>query len=282
MALESSGCADVLGVLQVDITVGVQSDPWVGGQALLAYDTSKLFLVGPLSGDPIFDLPIYYSANPMLGHVTIAAGIAPGGGDTLGGVVLARLVFIALATPSPCPNDGLVWFRADPRFVSRLSMEDGTPIEPTLTNLGGVAISNGPEITPPDDIVWALPQFSGCVSGLSPGTATASSLCDPAPVITWVRSDGGATLLSPYLYVNSPITITWTATDDCGKTASAVQTIEVLGCLADFNLDSQVDGNDLGVLLGFWGSGLGFADLNCDGLVDGNDLGTLLGQWGPC
>jgi len=54
-------------------------------------------------------------------------------------------------------------------------------------------------------------------------------------------------------------------------------------CPADFNGDRQVDGNDLGTLLGNWGPCPGCApDFNGDLVVDGNDLGTLLGYWGPC
>jgi len=50
--------------------------------------------------------------------------------------------------------------------------------------------------------------------------------------------------------------------------------------VADFNCDGRVDGNDLGTLLGEWGSCSGCqADLNGDGIVDGNDLGSLLGLW---
>lgn len=50
---------------------------------------------------------------------------------------------------------------------------------------------------------------------------------------------------------------------------------------ADLNGDGQVDGADLGVLLGFWGTSDRNADLNGDGLVDGADLGLLLSAWGP-
>ena len=44
--------------------------------------------------------------------------------------------------------------------------------------------------------------------------------------------------------------------------------------------DGIVDGTDLGVLLGSWGTP--FYDLNDDGTTDGTDLGVLLGAWGPC
>ena len=53
---------------------------------------------------------------------------------------------------------------------------------------------------------------------------------------------------------------------------------EVLGHLrADLNNDGYVDGTDLGILFGYWGSDE--ADLNGDGQVDGQDIGVLLTQW---
>jgi hypothetical protein len=53
-------------------------------------------------------------------------------------------------------------------------------------------------------------------------------------------------------------------------------------CTADLNQDGVVDGADLGILLGEWGTMGSLADLSGDGLVDGADLGSLLGAWGPC
>ncbi|MFM8816356.1 MAG: hypothetical protein ACKOHI_00490 [Phycisphaerales bacterium] len=55
------------------------------------------------------------------------------------------------------------------------------------------------------------------------------------------------------------------------------------GCRADIaGADGQVDGIDLGALLGVWGTTDARADLDCDGQVDGHDLGALLAAWGPC
>ena len=48
----------------------------------------------------------------------------------------------------------------------------------------------------------------------------------------------------------------------------------------DLNGDGNVDGIDLGLLLGSWGIGNARADFNRDGSVDGIDLGSLLGNWG--
>lgn len=52
-------------------------------------------------------------------------------------------------------------------------------------------------------------------------------------------------------------------------------------CPADLNLDGQVDGADLALLLGDWGAD-GFGDLDRNDTVDGADLGVLLAAWGPC
>lgn len=55
-------------------------------------------------------------------------------------------------------------------------------------------------------------------------------------------------------------------------------------CPADLNGDGQVNGADLGFLIGFWdccGSSC-TGDINDDGCVDGADLAELLGNWGPC
>ncbi len=51
----------------------------------------------------------------------------------------------------------------------------------------------------------------------------------------------------------------------------------------DVDGDGDVDGADLGVLLGAWGpaDAGAAADLDRDGDIDGADLGLLLGDWGP-
>lgn len=48
---------------------------------------------------------------------------------------------------------------------------------------------------------------------------------------------------------------------------------------ADLNLDGQVDGADLTILLGNWGEGYVPGDINGDGVVSGSDLAEILGSW---
>ena len=52
-------------------------------------------------------------------------------------------------------------------------------------------------------------------------------------------------------------------------------------CVADLDGNAQVNGADLGLLVGNWG-GSGTGDLDGNGIVNGADLGVLIGGWGPC
>ena len=58
--------------------------------------------------------------------------------------------------------------------------------------------------------------------------------------------------------------------------------IEVASSENPFDLsgDGRVDGTDLSVLLGSWGTSDPNADIDGDGLVSGSDLAALLGSWG--
>lgn len=52
-------------------------------------------------------------------------------------------------------------------------------------------------------------------------------------------------------------------------------------CPADLNNDGEVNGADLGLVIGSWGTP-GVGDINGDGNTDGADLGIVIGTWGPC
>lgn len=53
-------------------------------------------------------------------------------------------------------------------------------------------------------------------------------------------------------------------------------------CPADLTGDLQVNGADLGILLGAFGTSNEQADIDGNGQVDGADLGLMLGSWGEC
>jgi hypothetical protein len=56
-------------------------------------------------------------------------------------------------------------------------------------------------------------------------------------------------------------------------------------CFADVNKSGTVNGVDLAIVLGAWGTNGqadGDADINNDGIVNGTDLAYVLSGWGPC
>lgn len=61
--------------------------------------------------------------------------------------------------------------------------------------------------------------------------------------------------------------------------ATSPELTSVVPSSADFNGDGSVDGDDLGTLLGLWGSDACICDFDRNGIVDGSDLGFLLGEW---
>ena len=65
-----------------------------------------------------------------------------------------------------------------------------------------------------------------------------------------------------------------------GEASPEIGGVADVRALGDLNGDDAVDGADLGLLLGAWGTSAVGPDLNGDGVVDGADLGLLLGNWG--
>ena len=66
-------------------------------------------------------------------------------------------------------------------------------------------------------------------------------------------------------------------------TPSSLQTLPV-ACPRYFTfyvVKESFDADDLGKLIGEWGSAGSFWDLNLDGTVDGQDLAHLLANWSP-
>ena len=80
--------------------------------------------------------------------------------------------------------------------------------------------------------------------------------------------------------------------DDCDITAGTSTDFNRNGivddceCLADISGNHIVNGVDISVLLGAWGTngseGEFDADVTNDGIVNGADLAIMLGGWGPC
>ena len=53
-------------------------------------------------------------------------------------------------------------------------------------------------------------------------------------------------------------------------------------CDGDLNDDDLVDGGDISLVIGYWGTVNETYDLDGSGFVDGADLAIVLGEWGDC
>jgi len=91
----------------------------------------------------------------------------------------------------------------------------------------------------------------------------------------WFTADTAPVAADATLGLFKPGTPTSVAIAMLGPSAPAF-------AVADINQDGSVDGDDLAIVLGQWGTCSGCAgDINDDGFVDGNDLAIILGGWAP-
>lgn len=122
---------------------------------------------------------------------------------------------------------------------------------------------------------------------------------DPSQPLSWGRLEElqtGAVGLSGDTYEiptvlpsrtgRHALVVIWQRLDPAGEGFYSVSDVdfgscdERCDCPADLTLDGQVDGSDLGMMLGGWGGPAG--DVDDDGDTDGADLGFLLSAWGGC
>ncbi len=121
-----------------------------------------------------------------------------------------------------------------------------------------------------DTIRWVRTGGSHTVTSGSGCTATGlfnGTLNSVSTSFTWVvpESVGGTTV--PYH-----------CTPHCAVQQATI-VVNAPAVVGDLDGSGSVDGADLGILLGAWGS-TGVADLDGSGIVDGGDLGSLLANWG--
>lgn len=215
------------------VTVGLNGAAvnGVAGQFILSYDTSKLTLDSSngdhyslVSGSPL-DLELYENNNAGAGIYSLALGTSSGTGNAelSGGFV--TLTFTC--TADFCASSGLVSFTSAGGSSSGLSNAAAAFITlNSATNLGAVTrdtVSPSLVNVPASVSYWADADGSNAAA-VSVTAPTGSDSCDNSVEVTYSRSSGSG-LLS--FAAGGVTTITWTATDDCGNTATSTTTVDV-------------------------------------------------------
>ena len=215
------------------VTVGLNGDAvnGVAGQFILNYDTSKLSLDSAngdhyslVSGSAL-DLELYESNNAQTGVYSLALGTSSGTGNAelSGGFV--TLTFTCQA--DFCATSNLVTFSSSGGSSSGLSNAAAAFITlNAATNLGSVTRDTvAPSLVgvPAGVSYWADANGSNAAA-VSITAPTGSDSCDGSVDVTYARSHGSG--LSSFA-AGQVTTITWTATDDCGNTATSTTTVDV-------------------------------------------------------
>jgi len=222
-------------VVQVRLTGWAGNCPeMVGGQFLLRYNATKIEFVDASPGDGLNAIAyeLYEVVDPQNGTIDYAVGSAPA--DPQHGItegVLATLRFHALV--QDCTADDLIGFR-EHEPPTRLIDADGVYYDAlhgtlTLADLPLTVVDfTPPVIICPPDITLATDAGSECNHYDDPGVASAQEyICGSEPVASAERSDGQP-IGAPFCVGDSPITITWTAEDECGNRSQCRQVVRVL------------------------------------------------------
>jgi len=156
----------------------------------------------------------------------------------------------AVVTYAPATNGGCGTIVCTPSSGSFFPVGTTTVICTTTAGPGcsftvTVADTEPPVITCPPNVNVSASSFPQCTATVNPGTATATDNCGVASVVG-TRSDGHA-LTDPY--PPGTTTITWTATDTSGHTASCTQTVTVTN---DVSIASNFNGTAVGAANYIW------------------------------
>ncbi len=200
----------------------------VGAQLVLDYDQSKLSLQSSggnhytlVSGSPL-DLEIYESHNAANGTLVLSLGTTEGNSDVSLSGGFVTLTFTC--TEDFCAVSDLVTFGTVSNQTSKLSNVAAQNISlTTASNLGSVTRDTAaPTLSsvPAGVSYWA--DANGSNAAVVTFTApTGSDTCDNSVTITDNRPAGNS------YAAGAVTTVTWTATDDCGNTATATTTVDV-------------------------------------------------------
>jgi len=222
----------------------------------------------------------------------------------------------SIAAPGDTANTGR-WTRVDPIGTTAQPEDDHTPAPGVICYVTGQGTPGGSvgeadidgghtTLTSPsidasglDDAWIEYWRWYSNDRGANPGTNSMQVLLSNDDGATWTQIENvtenanvwvrRAWRISDLMTPTATMRLRFVASDYTGAIVEAgVDDLRVFSYICatgstpgDINGDGQVDGSDLGALLGAWGTCTSCPeDLDGDGRVDGSDLGILLGNWG--
>ena len=165
-------------------------------------------------------------------------------------------------------------------------------LQPTATvtgPLGFQVVAAPPALQTPNGLAFTPPPGNNCSVAVTlipnPTSGTAQGQVAPSALSAW-RGTGSVNVPLQVRFVPEVITSPSTPLVAQFDPILSATTIEVRFAFStpafDPTGDAVVDGADLAVVLGAWGSTTGgAADVDGSGAVDANDLAIVLGNWGP-
>jgi hypothetical protein len=209
----------------VNVNVADLSASAVGVQATVGYDDTLLEYVGIAGGDDLNT--IIFSNHDTAGNkIFFASGVNPfnpGPGTAAGNV--AKLTFRTVAAANTCADlDAIILTTG--MAPTKITDADGVSLafssvdNVNLNSLGAFSLVNVPSNV-------SVAADAGTISGSlqSFTSPTASDSCGSALTVSFSRSDSAAA--SAYYPANATTTITWSATDAAGNSASGTTDVAV-------------------------------------------------------
>jgi len=206
--------------------VYVDSPPFAvaAGQFAVEYDRTVLDFQGILPGDSPYTLIPVAIVDEAAGTLFWVSSVTGGGTGSSSSSRMARLHFRAIQ--DDCNGDLQVAFdpMEEPIVIAAGS---GSSTTLPLSNPLPVTIDSSGPVFQGVPASQTIPADAGgtCRGTLTLTTPTASDPCTATVPVTFTRSDGAATLNAPWPCGST--TVTWRATDACGRTSTATTTVTV-------------------------------------------------------
>jgi hypothetical protein len=264
----------VLGALMVALALLGIASPAHGGEGTVTYtlstgtSTFRIEPYLPASGTPVLDAD--YSASvqrfPACSNVVLAS----------------VRVTVSMAAAANFSAVGLTCAGISGVYANLM------PIA-TATGVGFQVVAAPPALQTPNGLAFTPPPGNNCSVAVTlipnPTSGTAQGQVAPSALSAW-RGTGSVNVSLQVRFVPEVITSPSTPLIAQFDPILSATTIEVRFAYTtpafDPTGDAVVDGADLAVVLGAWGSTSGgAADVDGSGAVDANDLAIVLGNWGP-